>query len=610
MNYFKRFLKFAHPYKKLGFLSIFLNILYAFFATLSYVILMPTLSILFGEIPKVYEKPIYKGLGESLNKEYLSNLLNYYVTHTNENFGVEKTLLYLVIVIVVVFLVKNLFSYLGHLSMIYFKNNVLKDVRVTIYNKIINLPLSYFSEQKKGDIINKASGDVTVINESYLNLIITLIREPLNIIFTLYIMIKVSWELSFFIFAFIPISGLVISFISRKIKKQSGKAFEKTGDLLGTIEETISGLKIIKAFNSERFFSSKFHNQADEVKHLSNKVSRKDSLASPVSEFLGIITIAGLLWYGGKMVLIDQTLSGGVFIGFMASAYNILTPAKLLAKANNNIKIGNAAAQRIFGILDTKNVLDDTKNAISLTNFNDKIEFKNISFKYDNTYILQDFSLTIPKGKTVALVGQSGSGKSTLANLITRFYDVDKGSICIDGNDIKKISKKSLRSLMGVVTQNATLFNDTIANNIALSKPNASKKMIEEATVIANAYEFINDLPEKYNTIIGDRGSLLSGGQQQRIAIARAVLKSPPIMILDEATSALDTESEQLVQTALEKMMQNRTSIVIAHRLSTIQNADVIVVMKKGKIIEQGKHEELLAKKGEYHKLVTMQSLA
>lgn len=609
MNYFKRFLKFASPYKGLGVLSILLNILYAFFTTLSYVILMPTLNILFGEIPKVYEKPIFQGLEKSLNKEYLSNLLNYYVTYVNETFGIEKTLLYVVSTVIFVFFIKNIVGYLGQLVMIYLKNNVLKDLRTTIYNKIISLPLSYFSEQKKGDIITRASGDVSVINESYLNLVITFIREPLNIIFTLYAMIIISWELSFFIFAFIPVSGLIISFISRKIKKQSGEVFGKIGDLLGTIEESISGLKIIKAFNAESYFSSKFNNQANDVKLLSNKVSRKENLASPMSEFLGIVTIAALLWYGGKMVLIDKILTGGTFIGFMAAAYNILTPAKILAKANNTIKIGNAAAKRIFEVLDTKNNLEDIDNAIELNNFNEKIEFRNISFKYDDTYVLENFSLTIPKGKTVALVGQSGSGKSTLANLMTRFYDISKGNIYIDGNDIKTISKKSLRSLMGVVAQNSTLFNDTIANNIALSKPNATKEAIEKAAIVANAYEFIKDLPNKYKTIIGDRGSLLSGGQQQRIAIARAVLKNPPIMILDEATSALDTESEKLVQTALEKMMENRTSLIIAHRLSTVQNADLIVVMKKGQIIEQGKHNELLARKGEYFKLVTMQSL-
>ncbi|MEX6625841.1 ABC transporter ATP-binding protein [Tenacibaculum salmonis] len=610
MNYFKRFFNYARPYKSLGVLSIILNILYALFTTLSYVILMPTLNILFGETPKTYIKPAFLGFSNSLNKDYLSNLLNYYVTYTNETYGQEKTLLYVVSAVIIVFLFKNLFSYLGQLTMIFLKNNVLKDLRSIIYQKIITLPLSFFSKQNKGDIIARSTNDVNTINDSYLNLIITFIREPLNIIFTLFFMIKTSWELSIFIFTFIPVSGLVISFISKKIKEQSGEISQKIGGLLSILEESISGLKIIKAFNAEQLFSSKFNSQTENLKKLSNQMSKKEALASPMSEFLGIVTIAGLLWYGGKMVLIDKTLLGGTFLGFMGAAYNILTPAKAIAKASNQIKIGNAAAERIFEVIDVENEVIEIKNAKELTNFDSTIEFKNISFKYIDSYVLENFSLTIPKGKTVALVGQSGSGKSTLANLITRFYDINEGEILIDGNNIKNISKKSLRGLTGVVAQDATLFNDTIANNIKLSKPSATDKEVEEAALIANAAEFINDLPQKYNTIIGDRGSSLSGGQQQRIAIARAVLKNPPVMVLDEATSALDTESEQLVQIALEKMMQNRTSLIIAHRLSTIQKADKIVVMKKGKIVEQGKHDELLAKKGEYYKLVTMQSLA
>ena len=609
MNYFKRFFKFAAPYKKLWILSISLNILYALFTTLSYVVLMPTLNILFGETEKVDTKPVFKGFFESLNKEYLGDLLNYWVTYTNETFGAERTLFYVVLVVVAVFLLKNIFNYLGQLTMVFLKNSVLKDLRSVIYDKIISLPLYFFAEQKKGDLINRATGDIGIINETYLNLVITFIREPLNIIFTLFFMIKTSWELSIFIFTFIPVAGFIISIISKRIKQQSTEIFEKSGNLLGIIEESISGLKIIKAFNGEGLFSKRFLDQSEEVRTLSNKMSTREALASPMSEFLGIVTIAGLLWYGGKMVLIDQSLLGGTFIAFMAAAYNVLTPAKAMAKANNNIKKGNAAAQRIYEILDTKNNLDDKKDSIDLKEFKNEIEFKNISFKYRQTYVLRNFSLKISKGQTVALVGQSGSGKSTLANLITRFYDVDEGGIYIDGHNIKDVTKKSLRSLMGVVTQSPTLFNDTASNNIALSNPDARLKEIENAAEVANAHEFLRDLDHEYNTYIGDRGSSLSGGQQQRVAIARAVLKGPPIMILDEATSALDTESEKLVQDALENMMKNKTSLVIAHRLSTIQNADVIVVMKKGKIIEQGKHEELLKKKGVYYKLVTMQSL-
>lgn len=609
MSYFKRFLQHAKPYKKLWVATIFLNVFYALFTTLSYVVLMPTLNIMFGETEKVYTKPIYKGLTESLNKEYLGDLLNYYVTYSNENLGQQSTLFYVVFVVVMIFLLKNIFSYLGQLTMVFLKNSVLKDIRNIMFNKMLSLPLAYYSEQKKGDVINRATGDIGVINESYLNLVITFIREPLNIIFTLIFMVKTSWQLSIFIFTFIPIAGLTISIISRKIKKQSGEIFYKNGQLLGMIEESISGLKIIKAFNGEKSFGQRFFNKSIEVKNLGNKMSMREALASPMSEFLGIVTIAALLWYGGQMVLIDKSLAGGTFIAFIAAAYNVLTPAKAIAKANNNIKMGDAAAQRVFEVLDAVNEVADTNNPITMDHFKTAIAFNAISFKYKEKYVLEDFSLHIPKGQTVALVGQSGSGKSTLANLLTRFYDVNKGNISIDGHNIKDISKESLRGLMGVVTQNSTLFNDTVANNIALSKPDATKEEIVHAAKIANAYEFITELDNGFDTIIGDRGSSLSGGQQQRIAIARAVLKSPPIMILDEATSALDTESEQLVQLALEKMLENRTSLIIAHRLSTIQKADLIVVMRKGRIIEQGRHDELLQKKGEYYKLVTMQTL-
>jgi subfamily B ATP-binding cassette protein MsbA len=512
-------------------------------------------------------------------------------------------------VVIIIFLLKNLFSYLGQLTMVFLKNSVLNDMRKLMYNKVIGMHLSYYSKMKKGDVMNRATGDLGVINETYLNLVITFIREPLNMILTMTVLVYTNWKLSMFMFTFLPVAGLVISIISKKIKQQSGEIYYKNGLLLGLIEESISGLKIIKAFNGEFSFGRRFANLSKEVKHLGNKMSTREVLASPMSEFLGIVTIAALLWYGGKMVLIEEVLNRGTFIAFIATAYNVLTPAKAIAKANNNIKMGDAAAERVFTVLDTANEVTEKTNPVIINDFKEEIAFTNISFKYGENFVLEDFSLHIPKGKTVALVGQSGSGKSTLANLLTRFYDVNKGSISVDGQDIKDISKESLRGLMGVVTQNSTLFNDTVANNIALSKPDATKEEIVHAAKIANAYEFITELDNGFDTIIGDRGSSLSGGQQQRIAIARAVLKSPPIMILDEATSALDTESEQLVQLALEKMLENRTSLIIAHRLSTIQKADLIVVMRKGRIIEQGRHDELLQKKGEYYKLVTMQTL-
>ncbi|MDO6738359.1 ABC transporter ATP-binding protein [Wenyingzhuangia sp. 2_MG-2023] len=608
MKNFKRFLSFALPYKWQGFFAITFNVFYALFTALSYVALMPTLSVLFGETKKRTTLPEFPGLFH-LNKEYLENYLNYFVTHNTNLNGTDSTLGYLVFIIVFVFLLKNIFGYLGNLYMTFLKNNVLKDIRDRVFEKIISLPVSYFSEKRKGDVIARATNDIGIVNSTYLDLVIVFIREPLNIVFTLIIMFSMSWELSLFMFTFIPVSGFVISRITKKIKEQAKSIFSQGGEILSSIEESITGLKIIKAFNAEDFITQKYHKLSENVRMLSNKMGKRAALSSPTSEFLGIATISCLLWFGGRMVLAGESISSSAFIVFMALSYNILTPAKTISKANNNLRNGNAAGERVIEILDSTNPLADQKNAIKITGFEKEIVFDNISFKYDQEYVLKNFSLTIPKGKTVALVGQSGSGKSTLANLITRFWDVNKGKITIDGIDIKNIDTLSLRAQMGIVAQEALLFNDTIKNNIALGVPTATDEVVIQAAKVANAHEFIKDLPLKYESPVGDSGGLLSGGQKQRIAIARAVFKNPPIMILDEATSALDTESEHLVQQALENMMENRTSIVIAHRLSTIQNADVIVVLKKGEIIEQGKHEDLLALKGNYYNLVNMQSL-
>ena len=424
-------------------------------------------------------------------------------------------------------------------------------------------------------------------------------------------MFFMSAKLTLFVFILLPVSGFIISSISKKLKSKSEKAQKETGNFLSFIEETLSGLRIIKGFNAENIIESKFNASTKKFKNLMTSVFHRQTLASPMSEFLGSATIIAILWYGGSEVLSKTSaLKPDEFFGYIVLFYTVLNPIKLITTAYYKIQKGEASAERIMQVLNTENDIKEKKNAVIKRAFTNKIEFKNISFKYKNDLVLEGFSLTINKGETVALVGQSGSGKSTLANLITRFYDVNKGVILIDGEDIKDITKKSLRDLMGIVSQESILFNDTVANNIKLGMQNATEKTILEASEIANANEFIQHLPEKFNTNIGDSGNILSGGQKQRLSIARAVLKNPPIMILDEATSALDSESEQLVQVALEKMMKNRTSLVIAHRLSTIQKADKILVMKKGKIVEQGKHQELLEKKGEYFKLVSMQSLS
>jgi subfamily B ATP-binding cassette protein MsbA len=430
------------------------------------------------------------------------------------------------------------------------------------------------------------------------------------ILFTIIAMLAISPELTLFVFIFIPVSGFLISKIGKSLKSHSDKVQKEQGYFLSLLEETLGGLKIIKGFNAEKIFSKRFEDSTMRFFKSSNTLLNRQNLASPTSEFLGIAVISILLWYGGSMVLVDKSLPAEAFIVYMGLAYNILTPAKAISKASYSVKRGNAAAERVLEILETKSSIIDKPDAIVKNRFTNTMRIDNISFKYDQENVLQNFSLEIPKGHTVALVGQSGSGKSTIANLVTRFYDVNTGSIAIDGIDIKDMTQNSLRGLLGLVTQDSILFNDTIRENLRIGKENASDQEIIAALKIANAWEFVKELPKTIDTNIGDSGNKLSGGQKQRLSIARAVLKNPPIMILDEATSALDTESERLVQNALENMMKNRTSIVIAHRLSTIQNADTIVVLSKGCIVEQGKHADLLAKKGMYYSLVEMQSLA
>jgi len=608
MNYFKKILKFAKPYTKYAWLNVLFNILYALFNVLSVLSFIPVLGILFGEEKKVYVKPVYEGFTKLF--KYVQGSLNYEITLLMESGGIDKALMFICILSFSLFFFKNLFRYLASFVLAYLRNGVIKDLRDSLYHKIIELPLAYFSEKKKGDIIARMTSDVQEVENSFLTSLETVVREPLTIILTLISMFAISAKLTLFVFILLPVSGYIISAISKRLKAQSLLAQQETGNFLSFIEETLTGLRVIKGFNAENKIEGKFKNSTHKFRNLMTSVIQRKTLASPMSEFLGSATIIAILWYGGRLVLSENsTMEPQEFFGYIGLFYLVLNPAKAISTAFYSIQKGNASAERILTVLETENEIVDIPNAIQKDSFEENISFENIWFKYKDEYVLKDFSLVIPKGKTVALVGQSGSGKSTLANLITRFYDVNKGQIKIDGKDIKSISQKSLRGLMGIVTQESILFNDSIKNNICLGVEKAIDNDVLEAAKIANAHEFIKDLPQQYETNIGDSGNTLSGGQKQRLSIARAVLKNPPIMILDEATSALDTESEQLVQQALEKMMKNRTSLVIAHRLSTIQKADLIVVMKKGEIVEQGKHEELLAKKGEYFKLVTMQSL-
>lgn len=605
MNYLKQIFRFAIPYKTYAILNIISNVFYAFFATLSMLSLFPMLKVLFGDSKPVYIKPEWEGLGEIT--AYAESYLNYFVT-LKKSEGSDDVLIYMVGFVISSFLLKNIFNYLAMFFITFLRNGVLKDLRNNLYNKITNLPLAFYSEKRKGDTMSRISTDVLEIQHSFLSILELIVREPLTIVFTIASMFIISVKLSLFVLIFIPVSGFVISLIGKSLKRNSNKVQKEQGYFLSIVDETLSGLKVIKGFNGERIFRAKFEDSTKRFYNYSNKLLNKQNLAGPTSEFLGISVIAALLWYGGQMVLNEKTLDPSLFLVYMGLAYQILTPAKAISKASYSVKRGNAAAERVMEILHTESALEDLPNATKKTSFDKAIELKGIHFKYEDEYVLKNFSISVPKGKTVALVGQSGSGKSTIANLVTRFYDVNDGQIEIDGTNIKTLTKHSLRHLMGLVTQDSILFNDSIKNNILLGKEDSGDSEVIKALKIANAWEFVKDLPNGIDTNIGDSGNKLSGGQKQRLSIARAVLKNPPIMILDEATSALDTESERLVQIALENMMKNRTSIVIAHRLSTIQNADEIIVMQKGEIVEQGKHQELLDKKGVYSNLVAMQS--
>jgi ATP-binding cassette, subfamily B, bacterial MsbA len=609
MGYFKDILKYEKKYRKFTLLNVVFNIFYAIFNVLSVLAFIPVLGILFETEKEVILEPNYEGF-TSIGY-YLKESFYFFISKKIETNGQINTLLFICILALSLFFLKNLFRYLASYVITFLRTGIVKDIRDQLYHKIVELPIAYFTEKRKGDIIARMTADVQEVETSILTSIETIVREPLTVIIAISIMLFMSVKLTLFVFILLPVSGFIISSISKKLKAKSIKAQQETGTFLSFIEETLSGLRVIKGFNSEKIIEQKFNSSTSTFKNLMTSVFHRQTLASPMSEFLGSATIIAILWFGGREVLSNtSSLQPDEFMGYIVLFYTVLNPIKLITTSYYNIQKGEASAERIMQVLNTENHIKNKPNATIKSEFKSKIEFKNISFKYKKNYVLKDFSLTINKGETVALVGQSGSGKSTLANLITRFYDVNLGDILIDEESIKNITKKSLRDLMGIVTQESILFNDTVENNIKLGTENASNDEILEASEIANANEFIQNLPEKFQTNIGDSGGTLSGGQKQRLSIARAVLKNPPIMILDEATSALDTESEQLVQVALENMMQNRTSLVIAHRLSTIQKADTIVVMKKGQIVEQGKHEELLERKGEYFKLVNMQSLS
>lgn len=605
MSYFWKIFGFARPYKKYMALNVFFNILYAFFNAFSFLVLMPMLEVLFGENRVVETKPSFNSAMDF--KRFVSDRMNYEVTRFS-NDDPERALLLVISLILVTFFLKNIFNYAALFFITFLRNGILKDIRIALYNKVTNMSMSHFTEKRKGDLMSRVSNDVTEIQYSFLSIIELLIREPLTIFFALIMMFSISAKLTLFVLIFVPFAGILISRIGKTLQPKSNKVQIEVGEVLAKIEETISGLNIIKAFRAESNFQEKFKQTNQRLFKLSNSLINRMNLSSPLSEFMGIGVFAVLLWYGGSLVLVEKQMNAAAFITFLGLAYGVLTPAKGISKALYNIKKGNAAAARVLEVLETENPIKNPKNPVDFGKFNKNITFNDVSFSYENEIVIDTLNLTIKKGTSVALVGPSGGGKSTIANLVPRFYDVTKGCIQIDGNDIRDISKDDLRELMGIVTQDSILFNDSIRNNLRIAKPDATDEEMRKATQIANALSFIEALPNGFDTVIGDQGNKLSGGQKQRLSISRAVLKDPAVLILDEATSALDTESERLVQDALIQMMKNRTSLVIAHRLSTIQNADLIIVLQNGKIVEKGKHEELIAKKGVYKKLIELQS--
>lgn len=607
MNYYKRAIDNILPYKKTIAIGIFFNILYAIFNIVAMLFFMPVLNILFDkETKKIESAPVYGGLSQA--GSFLKDSFNYNIQQLQIEKGSEYILLITCILFISMFFLRNIFSYFSEFYLTFSRTGVSRDFRIKLHDKILDLPVSFFTNSRKGDVFTRITSDVGEVEANILNSLIDIIRSPIVIIITMSYLLYSNFQLTIFTLIVFPIMGTIISIIGKSLKKDTGEAQNELGKMYSFVDETLVGLKVIKIFDASPQIKKRFDDVLNHIRFLSLRLFKKKALASPVSELLGAITIGMIVYFGGRLAIQGKGLSGSEFITYIALFYTILQPLKALSSAISNMQKGEVSAKRIFEILDADYHIKEIGDAKEITGFDHNVEFKNITFGYEERDILKNFSLSLPKGKTVALVGQSGSGKSTIANLITRFYDVDDGEIFVDGENIKNIKLSNYRKLFGLVTQDNILFNDTIGNNISLGMPNASLEQIQNAAKIANAHEFIMDLPQQYDTNIGDAGGKLSGGQKQRISIARAVLKNPPIMILDEATSALDTESEKFVQDALEKMMENRTSLVIAHRLSTIQKADWIVVMEKGKIVEQGSHHELIAKRGTYHKLVELQN--
>lgn len=607
MKTYFRLLAFAKPIEKFAIPYLLFTVLGVIFNTLNLALLAPLLSTLFntaeGSEAAVVTKPE--------NWTDVFGYLNYYALQANEQYGPLGALKLVCGVIIISVLLGNLFRYFSERVMENMRIHTLLNMRKRVFDNVMNLHVGYFSNQRKGDIISKISSDVQVVQFSVTATLQVIFKEPLQLLAYIFMLFAISYKLTIFSLLVIPVSAFFIAKIVKRLRTQATQAQHLYGVMISYLDEALSGIKIIKAFNATELIKDKFHNENVKYSQLGKKMAKRQQLSSPVSEFLGVTMVTGIVLYGGSLIINNQSeLSPSDFIAYIALFSQVMRPAKALTNSFSTIHSGLAAGERVLDLIDEKPEIEDVPNAIDLTGFKEKIEVKGLSFSYPGRPVLDNINLVIPKGKTVALVGPSGGGKSTLMDLLPRFIEPQQGMISIDGHDIRKVTMDSLRNIMGLVNQESILFNDTIYNNIAFGTLNANQEAVEAAAKIANAHEFILETENGYQSNMGDRGLKLSGGQKQRICIARAVLKNPPIMLLDEATSALDTESEKLVQDALNKLMKNRTSLVIAHRLSTIQNADIIVVLEGGKIVEQGNHQELIAREGLYSKLVNMQQFS
>lgn len=606
-EFFKILKRFVPPYKKYLVLTVVFNILSAVLNIFSFSLIIPILQILFKLSSATYTYiPWDSGLGL---KEIAVNNFYYYVTNLIGEYGESTTLLILGLFLSVMTFFKTGCYFLSSATVIPIRTGILRDLRTQLYNKLISLPIGFFSEERKGDIIARFSGDAQEVENSIMSSLDMLFKNPILIIAYFATLVFISWQLTLFTLLVLPVMGWIMGVVGKKLKRKSLEAQNKWSDTMAQLEETLGGLRIIKAFNAQDKMKTRFNGTLNTYRNMVSRVNTRQQLAHPMSEFLGTVLIVIVLWFGGTLILSGKgNIDASSFIFYLIMLYSLINPIKEFSKASYNIPKGLASMERVDKILNAKNNMPEPAQPVKKTSFDKEIRLEKVWFKYDTQWVLQDIDLTIPKGKTIAIVGQSGSGKSTLADLIPRFHDVTEGRITIDGTDVRDMLTTDLRAMMGNVNQEAILFNDTFFNNIAFGVKDATMEQVIEAAKIANAHDFIMDTPDQYNTSIGDRGSKLSGGQRQRISIARAILKNPPILILDEATSALDTESERMVQDALEKLMRSRTTIAIAHRLSTIRNADMICVLHEGKIVEQGRHEELIALNGYYKKLCDMQS--